>query len=211
MLLTLTTFSLLAQAPLWSCDGQPPVPPGEAVAFEVGFAAEGRSADLVEQARLEGISRLNRRFCPQASEDCTMFLRREIVSGVSGRSAQGSCIYVPTSQPAWKASRAVTEFEEQLLPRVRLLLEKAGHSAVNPLTVRVGLVEDARRPRCTGLVGEGPAREGADRRWSGGHDAHARRAADARDGRHRGRRLDNRQRRTLFTVKRLRESAAGRD
>lgn len=142
-MLSVLTLTLLSQS--WTCNGQPPLPSGEAVEYEVGFAANGRSQDLVEEAKKEGILQLNRRFCPQQSEDCLRSLRQEIIPGTSGRSEAGACVvvYIPTSRLSkWKATRAVTEFEEQLTPRVKSLLEKAGHRSTAPLTVSVGLLED---------------------------------------------------------------------
>ncbi len=137
---------LLGQEPgAWSCQGQPPLPPGEPVEFEVGFAANGSSQNLVEQAKLEGISQLNRKLCPQFGEDCLRTLRSEISSGASGSNEKGACtvVYIERSRlMRWRAARAVTEFEEQLSPKVRSLLEKAGHTAAQPLSVRVVNVED---------------------------------------------------------------------
>ena len=137
---------VLGQEPAgWSCQGQPPLPSGEPVEFEVGFAPVGSSQNLVEQAKLEGIGQLNRKLCPQFGEDCLRTLRSEISSGVSGSNDKGACtvVYIERSRlQRWKAARAVTEFEEQLLPKVRVLLEKAGHSAGRPLEVRVSSVED---------------------------------------------------------------------
>lgn len=142
-MLTFAVVAALGQ--VWTCEGQPPLPAGEAVEYETGFAAVGRGADLAEQAKLEGIAALTRRFCPQLSDDCRLSLRKEIASGVAGQNDRGTCVvvYVPASRlTRWKASRAVTEFEEQLTPRVRSLLERAGHSTATPLTVSAGLVED---------------------------------------------------------------------
>ncbi|MDP1917393.1 MAG: hypothetical protein Q8L14_14225 [Myxococcales bacterium] len=137
---------LLGQEPgSWSCQGQAPLPPGEAVEFEVGFAANGASQNLVEQAKLEGISQLNRKLCPQFGEDCLRTLRSEISSGASGSNEKGACtvVYIERSRlMRWKAARAVTEFEEQLLPKVRSLLEKAGHTSAQSLVVKVSSVED---------------------------------------------------------------------
>lgn len=137
---------LLGQEPVaWSCQGQAPLPPGEPVEFEVGFAPIGSSQNLVEQAKLEGISQLNRKLCPQFGDDCLRTLRSEISSGASGANEKGACtvVYIERSRlMRWKATRAVTEFEEQLLPKVRTLLEKAGHTAAQPLQARVSSVED---------------------------------------------------------------------
>ena len=94
MLTTALLLQLIAQAPVsaaWACEGQPPLPAGEPVEFEVGFAPQGQGQNLLEQAKLEGIAQFQRRFCPQ-SEDCRRSLRSELSSGSSGRNDTGVCV-----------------------------------------------------------------------------------------------------------------------
>lgn len=142
--LVVLLFAQNPEAVLWSCEGQPPLPAGAPVEFEVGFAPNGQGQNLLEQAKLEGVAQFQRKLCPQ-SDECRRSLRSEISTGVSGRNAAGVCVivFIESSRlTRWKAARAVTEFEEQLSPRVRTLLERAGHSAERPLAVRVGAIDD---------------------------------------------------------------------
>lgn len=144
MLSLLVALTLGQNATEWSCVGQPPLPSGEPVEFEVGFAPYGQGQNLLEQAKLEGIAQLQRKFCPQGDE-CRRTLRSELSSGNSGRNESGLCVVVfieASRLNRWKAARAVAEFENELSPRVRTLLERAGHTSDRPLQVRVGTVED---------------------------------------------------------------------